>query len=61
VYKPLPADDPRQRQPDITRAKEILNWQPSIARAEGLKITYEYFKSLPHDEIWKDHLAFGKK
>ena len=60
VYQPLPADDPKQRQPDITRAKQILNWQPAISRADGLKITYEYFKSLPEEEIRKDHLVFGK-
>ncbi len=45
VYKPLPTDDPKQRQPDITKAKEILDWEPTVSRAEGLKITYEYFKS----------------
>ncbi len=61
VYKPLPADDPKQRRPDITRAKQLLNWQPSVSRAEGLKITYEYFKSLPEEDIWKNHLAFEKK
>lgn len=44
-YKPLPVDDPKQRRPDITRAKEILNWQPKYSRAEGLKPTLEYFKS----------------
>src|ERR1700739_2439756 len=53
VYKPLPTDDPKQRQPDITKAKEILNWQPKVSRAEGLKITYEYFKSLPKEELIK--------
>ncbi|HAI76540.1 MAG TPA: NAD-dependent dehydratase [Microscillaceae bacterium] len=46
VYHPLPKDDPKQRQPDITRAKEILGWTPKVSRAEGLKITYEYFKSI---------------
>ncbi len=51
VYKPLPQDDPKQRQPDIGRAKEILGWQPTVARAEGLKNTWEYFKSLPEWEI----------
>src|SRR4029079_7175704 len=35
VYKPLPQDDPKQRQPDITKAKQILGWQPTISRAEG--------------------------
>jgi dTDP-glucose 4,6-dehydratase len=61
VYKPLPADDPKQRQPDVTRAKQLLNWSPQVSRAEGLKITYEYFKSLPEEEIRKNHLAFVKK
>ncbi|MCU0450166.1 MAG: SDR family oxidoreductase [Bernardetiaceae bacterium] len=45
VYKPLPKDDPKQRRPDITKAKEILGWEPKVGRAEGLKITYEYFKN----------------
>jgi len=53
VYKPLPTDDPKQRQPDITKAKEVLGWQPKVARAEGLKITYDYFKSLSKDELYK--------
>ncbi len=53
VYKPLPQDDPKQRQPDITRAKELLNWEPKIQREEGLKITYEYFKSLPEEDWYK--------
>ncbi|UYQ93593.1 SDR family oxidoreductase [Chitinophaga horti] len=44
VYHPLPKDDPKQRQPDITKAKEILGWEPKVDRKEGLKITYEYFK-----------------
>jgi dTDP-glucose 4,6-dehydratase len=44
VYHPLPQDDPKQRCPDITKAKNILGWQPKVDRAEGLKITYEYFK-----------------
>ncbi len=50
VYKPLPVDDPKQRQPDITKAKTILGWEPKVSRAEGLKITYEYFKNLPKEE-----------
>jgi len=53
VYKPLPQDDPKQRQPDITRAKKLLNWEPKISRAEGLKITYDYFKSLPKEDWYK--------
>jgi dTDP-glucose 4,6-dehydratase len=51
VYKPLPQDDPKQRQPDITRAKNILGWEPKVARAEGLKKTWDYFKTLPEWEI----------
>jgi dTDP-glucose 4,6-dehydratase len=50
TYKPLPTDDPKQRKPDITKAKKILNWQPTIDRKEGLAKTYEYFKSLPPEE-----------
>ncbi|HEX9511467.1 MAG TPA: UDP-glucuronic acid decarboxylase family protein [Puia sp.] len=50
VYKPLPVDDPKQRQPDITKAREILGWEPKVERREGLKATYEYFKSLPPEE-----------
>jgi dTDP-glucose 4,6-dehydratase len=52
VYKPLPVDDPKQRQPDITRAKAILGWEPKVSRAEGLKITYDYFRNLPEEE-WR--------
>ena len=50
VYKPLPVDDPKQRQPDISRARELLGWEPKVARKEGLRATYEYFKSLPSEE-----------
>lgn len=53
ISLPLPKDDPKQRKPDITKAREILGWEPKVARAEGLKITYEYFKSLPNDELFK--------
>jgi dTDP-glucose 4,6-dehydratase len=61
VGKPLPTDDPKQRKPDITRAKEILGWEPKVGRAEGLKITYEYFKSLPKEELFKtEHREFNK-
>ena len=45
VYKPLPTDDPKQRRPDITKAKEILGWQPKYSRAEGLEPTLKFFKS----------------
>ena len=44
IYKPLPQDDPMQRKPDISRAREILGWEPTVSRADGLKVTYEYFK-----------------
>lgn len=46
IYTPLPTDDPKQRKPDITRAREILGWEPKVSRQEGLKITYEYFKTV---------------
>ena len=52
AYKPLPVDDPKQRKPDITKAQTLLGWEPKVGRAEGLKITYDYFKSLPEEE-WK--------
>ncbi len=52
ISKPLPTDDPKQRRPDITKAKEILGWEPKVSRAEGLKITYEYFKSLPQEILF---------
>lgn len=58
VYKPLPTDDPKQRKPDITRAKNLLGWEPKVNRAEGVKITYEYFKSLPKEELFKQPKEF---
>lgn len=61
VYKPLPKDDPMQRQPNIEKAKEILSWEPKVSRAEGLQITYDYFKSLPEEKLFdKDHKNFEK-
>jgi len=50
VYMPLPKDDPKQRKPDISKAKALLGWEPTVKRAEGVKITYDYFKSLPPAE-----------
>ena len=44
IYKELPVDDPKVRQPDITRAKTILGWEPKVSREEGLKLTLDYFK-----------------
>jgi dTDP-glucose 4,6-dehydratase len=59
VYKDLPQNDPKQRQPDITLAKELLDWTPKVQRNEGLKITYEYFKNLSEDELYKkEHNTF---
>jgi dTDP-glucose 4,6-dehydratase len=60
ISLPLPKDDPKQRRPDISKAKEILGWEPKISRAEGLKITYDYFKSLPKEELYKkEHRMFA--
>ena len=58
IYKPLPVDDPKQRQPDITKAKKILGWEPKMSRKDGLKITYDYFKSLPKEELTKQPKEF---
>lgn len=61
ITKPLPKDDPKQRQPDITKAKNLLGWVPKVSRAEGLKITYEYFKSLPREVLFeRDYKTFEK-
>ncbi|WKZ61662.1 MAG: SDR family oxidoreductase [Cyclobacteriaceae bacterium] len=61
ITQPLPKDDPKQRQPNITKAKEILGWEPKVSRAEGLKITYEYFKSLPREILFeRDNKNFEK-
>ncbi len=53
IFKPLPVDDPRQRKPDISKAQSILGWEPRVDRATGLKITYDYFRSLPQEELFK--------
>lgn len=59
IYKDLPVDDPKQRQPDITKARTLLGWEPKVSRKEGLKITYEYFQSLTEEELYKkDHKSF---
>ncbi len=61
VYNPLPTDDPKQRRPDITLAQSILGWEPKVHRSEGLKITYDYFKSLTTEELNKvEHKNFEK-
>lgn len=54
VYLDLPKDDPKQRQPDITKAREILGWEPKVDRAEGLKITYDYFRNLPKERLFDE-------
>src|SRR6187431_2246998 len=61
IYKPLPVDDPKQRQPDITRAKKLLGWEPKVSRKDGLKITYEYFSSLAPEELNKQPKEFVSK
>lgn len=59
VCKELPVNDPKQRQPDITKARELIGWEPKVSRSEGLKITYEYFKSLSQEELYAaDHKDF---
>ncbi|MGC1631706.1 MAG: UDP-glucuronic acid decarboxylase family protein [Gelidibacter sp.] len=60
VYKDLPMNDPLQRQPDISLAKKLLNWEPKFERSEGMKITFDYFKSLTPDELYKsEHKDFS--
>jgi dTDP-glucose 4,6-dehydratase len=58
TYKPLPVDDPKQRKPDISKAKALLDWEPRVHRSEGLKITYDYFKNLPEEEWSKQPKEF---
>ncbi len=58
VSKPLPQDDPKQRQPDISTARKVLNWEPTISRQEGLKRTYAYFKNLPKEELYNSEHRF---
>lgn len=58
IYKPLPVDDPKQRQPDISRAKQVLGWQPKVNRQQGLKLTYDFFRNLPNEELYKSKHRF---
>jgi dTDP-glucose 4,6-dehydratase len=58
VFKTLPADDPKQRQPDITKANKLLGWQPTVDRKQGLRITYDYFRSLSPEEWLKQPKEF---
>ncbi len=61
IFKDLPKDDPLQRQPDISLAKKILDWEPKVGREEGMKITYDYFKSLSKEELYKrEHKDFSE-
>lgn len=60
IFKELPIDDPMQRQPNIDKARKLLGWEPKVNRAEGLKITYDYFKSLTAEDLYKvDHKNFN--
>jgi dTDP-glucose 4,6-dehydratase len=59
IYKDLPIDDPKQRKPDITRAKAKLGWEPKVNRAEGLKVTFDFFKNLPEEELHKTEHRFA--
>ena len=61
IHMPLPADDPKQRKPDISKAKQLLGWEPKVNRAEGLALTYEYFKNLPHEELNKHPKEFNSR
>ena len=61
IYKDLPVNDPMQRQPNIDKAKSILGWEPKVDRAEGMKKTFDYFKSLTQEELYKsEHKDFTK-
>ena len=61
IFKPLPQDDPMQREPDISKAKEILGWEPEVSREVGMKKTFEYFKGLSKEELFKsEHKDFSK-
>jgi dTDP-glucose 4,6-dehydratase len=54
TYLPLPQDDPKQRRPDIGLAQKLLGWEPKVQRAEGLRNTLDYFRSLPREEWFKE-------
>jgi len=54
IYKDLPTDDPKQRQPDISKARKILSWEPKISRSQGLSITYDYFRKLPQERLYEE-------
>jgi dTDP-glucose 4,6-dehydratase len=59
IRKPLPKDDPKQRRPDISRARQVLGWEPEVGRSEGLRLTYEYFKGLSQEDLHRsEHKDF---
>lgn len=61
IYKELPINDPLQRCPSIEKAKNILGWQPKVGRSEGMKLTYEYFKTFSNDDLLREeHKDFSK-
>ncbi len=61
IYQDLPTDDPLQRKPDITKAREILGWEATVNRADGMRKTFDYFKSLSQDQLYKsEHKDFSK-
>lgn len=61
IYKDLPVNDPMQRQPDISLARQLLQWEPKVQRAEGMKKTFDYFKGLSHEELYRsEHRDFSK-
>ena len=61
IYKELPVDDPLQRQPDTSLAKKLLGWEAKVDREEGMQKTFNYFKSLTDDELYKsEHKDFSK-
>jgi nucleoside-diphosphate-sugar epimerase len=54
-FQPLPEDDPRQRKPDIAKARRVLGWEPRIALEEGLRLTVDYFRGLPANHSLASH------
>ena len=60
IYKDLPVNDPMQRQPDISLAKKVLGWEPKVDRKQGMAITFNYFKNLSEEELYKsEHKDFS--
>ncbi|OIQ31052.1 MAG: NAD-dependent dehydratase [Bacteroidetes bacterium MedPE-SWsnd-G2] len=60
VYRDLPVDDPMQRQPDISLAKKLLNWEPKVGRKAGMAKTFDYFSGLSEEELYKsEHKDFS--